>query len=78
MTRCCRFFISPRREEGAYPKRSVTDKQRRRDEKAAQPEGKTVLNCLAALVAPHPASAERTCSSLASCHSAQTVLARRV
>src|SRR5881394_1359407 len=38
--RCCRFFVSPRREEGAYPQRSVTDKQRRRGEKAAQPGGR--------------------------------------
>jgi len=40
MPRCCRFFISPRREEGAYPQRSVTDEQRRRGEKAAQPGGR--------------------------------------
>src|SRR6266704_289073 len=50
MPRCCRFFVSPRREERAYPKRSLTDEQRRRDEKAAQPEGKTALGCLAALL----------------------------
>jgi len=37
MPRCCRFFVSPRREEGAYPRRSVTDGQRGRGEKAAQP-----------------------------------------
>ena len=40
MPRCCRFFVSPRREEGAYPQRSVTDEQRRRGEKAAQPGGR--------------------------------------
>jgi len=40
MPRCCRFFVSPRREEGAYPQRSVTDEQRRRGEKVAQPEGR--------------------------------------
>src|SRR5438132_13164546 len=74
MPRCCRFFVSPRREEGAYPKRSITDEQRRRDEKAAQPEGETGLGCLAALLASHRAL--RTCSSLASCHPAHTALAR--
>src|SRR5437899_4452241 len=36
MPRCCRFFVSPRREEGAYLRRSVTDEQRWRGEKAAQ------------------------------------------
>jgi hypothetical protein len=40
MPRCCRFFVSPRREESAYPRRSVTDEQRRRGEKAAQPGGR--------------------------------------
>ncbi len=40
MPRCCRFFVSPRREEDAYPQRSVTDEQRRRGEKVAQPEGR--------------------------------------
>ena len=40
MPRCCRFFVSPRREEDAYPQRSVTDEQRRRGEKAAQPRGR--------------------------------------
>ena len=40
MPGCRRFFVSPRREEGAYPRRSVTDEQRRRGEKAAQPKGR--------------------------------------
>jgi len=40
MPRCCRFFVSPRREEDAYPQRSVTDEQRRRGEKVAQPGGR--------------------------------------
>ncbi len=40
MSRCCPFFASPRREEGAYPQRSVTDEQRRRGEKATQPGGR--------------------------------------
>src|SRR6266550_718093 len=40
MPRCCRFFVFPRREEDAYPQRSATDEQRRRDEKAAQPGGR--------------------------------------
>ena len=40
MPRCCRFFVAPRREEGAYPQRSVTDEQRRRGEKMAQPGGR--------------------------------------
>ena len=40
MPRCCRFFVSPRREEGAYPWRSVTDEQRRGGEKATQPGGR--------------------------------------
>jgi hypothetical protein len=40
MPRCCQFFVSLRREEGAYSERSVTDEQRRRDEKAAQPGGR--------------------------------------
>jgi hypothetical protein len=34
MPRCCRFFVSPRREEGAYLRRSLTDEQRWRGEKA--------------------------------------------
>jgi hypothetical protein len=34
MPRCCRFFVFPRREEGAYPQRSVIDEQRRKGEKA--------------------------------------------
>src|SRR5436309_6623119 len=40
MSRCIRFFDSPRRKEGAYPQRSVTDQQRRRGGKAAQPRGR--------------------------------------
>jgi hypothetical protein len=40
MPRRCRFFVSPRREEGAYLRRSVTDEQRWRGEKAAQPGGR--------------------------------------
>jgi hypothetical protein len=40
MPRCCRFFVSPRREEGAYLRWSVTDEQRWRGEKAAQPAGR--------------------------------------
>src|SRR5437870_11170894 len=40
MPRCCRFFVSPRREERAYQQRSVTDEQRRRGGKAAQPGGR--------------------------------------
>src|SRR5207245_1038497 len=42
MSRCCRFFVSPRREESAYPSRGggITDEQRRRGEKAAQPGGR--------------------------------------
>jgi hypothetical protein len=40
MPRCRRFFVSPRREEDAYPQRSVTDEQRGRGEKAAQPGGR--------------------------------------
>src|ERR1051326_288438 len=40
MPRCCRFFVSPRREERACPQRSVSDEQRRRDEKRAQPRGR--------------------------------------
>jgi hypothetical protein len=40
MPRCCRFFVPPRREEGAYPQQSVTDEQRRRGKKAAQPRGR--------------------------------------
>jgi hypothetical protein len=38
--RCFRFFVSPRREESAYPQRSVADEQRRRGEKSAQPGGR--------------------------------------
>jgi hypothetical protein len=34
MPRCCRFFVSPRREEDAYLRRSVTDEQRWRGEKS--------------------------------------------
>ena len=40
MPRCCRFLVLPRREECAYPPRSVTDEQRRKGEKAAQPGGR--------------------------------------
>jgi len=40
MPRCCPFFVSPRREEGAYPRMSVTDEQRRRGEKAMQARGR--------------------------------------
>jgi hypothetical protein len=40
MPRCCRFFVFPRREERAYAQRSVTDEQRRKGEKAAQPGGR--------------------------------------
>jgi hypothetical protein len=40
MPRCCRFFVTPRREEDTYPQRSVTDEQRRRGEKMAQPGGR--------------------------------------
>ena len=43
MPRCCRFFVSPRREEGAYPTWSVTDEQHRRGEKAARPRGRERL-----------------------------------
>jgi hypothetical protein len=48
--RCCRFFVSPRREESAYRQWSVTDEQRRRGEKAAQPGGRErfVLSCYVA------------------------------
>jgi hypothetical protein len=35
MPRCYRFFVSPRREEEAYPQRFVTDEQRGRGEKSA-------------------------------------------
>src|SRR5207247_9524736 len=37
MPRCCRFFVYPRSKEDAYSQRSVTDEQRGRGEKAAQP-----------------------------------------
>ena len=40
MPRCGRFFVSPRREEGAYLRWSVTNEQRWRGEKAAQPGGR--------------------------------------
>jgi hypothetical protein len=40
MPRRCRFFVSPRREAGTYLRRSVTDEQRWRGEKAAQPGGR--------------------------------------
>jgi hypothetical protein len=42
MPRCCRFFVSPRREEGAYPSRSggITEEQHGRGEKVAQPGGR--------------------------------------
>ena len=40
MSRCCPFFVSPRREEGADLSRSVTDEQRWKGEKAAQPRGR--------------------------------------
>jgi hypothetical protein len=39
MPRCLRFFVFPRREECAYPQRSVIDEQRWKGEKAAQPGG---------------------------------------
>jgi len=50
--RCCRFFVSPRREEGAYPTRSVTDEQRRRGEKAAQPGGRERLGLSGSVAHP--------------------------
>ena len=34
------FLVWPRREEGAYPQRSVTDEQRGPDKKAKQPGGR--------------------------------------
>src|SRR6266480_1537504 len=39
MSRCCPFFVFPRREECASPSRSggIIDEQRRKGEKAAQP-----------------------------------------
>src|SRR4029077_5726478 len=40
MPRCYRFFASPGREEGAYPQGSVTDEQRWRGRKSAQPGGR--------------------------------------
>ena len=42
MPRCCRFFVAARREEDAYPSRSggITDEQRLRGEKVAQPGGR--------------------------------------
>ncbi len=42
MPRCCRFFVAARREEDAYPSRSggITDEQRWRGEKMAQPGGR--------------------------------------
>ena len=40
MPRCCRFFVSPRCEECAYPQRSIIDNQRRKGEKSEQPEGR--------------------------------------
>jgi hypothetical protein len=40
MPRCCLFFVSPRRKEGAYLRRSATDEQRWRGEKPAQPGGR--------------------------------------
>jgi hypothetical protein len=40
MPRCCRFFVYPRREEGARLRRSVTEEQRWRGEKAAQAGGR--------------------------------------
>ena len=40
MPRCCRFFVSPRREEGAYLRRSVTDAQRWRGEKSGATGGR--------------------------------------
>ena len=43
MSRCCRFFVSRRREEDAYRQWSVTDEQRRRNGKMAQPGGRERL-----------------------------------
>ena len=40
MPRCCRFFVSPRREECACPQRSIIDNERWRCEKAAQSGGR--------------------------------------
>jgi hypothetical protein len=42
MPRCCRFFVSPRREESAYLRRSVTDEQRRRGEKGRNRRARTL------------------------------------
>jgi hypothetical protein len=43
MARCLRFLSSPRRDEGAYPLRSVTEEQRRRTQKAKQPGGRELF-----------------------------------
>ena len=61
LPRCCPFFVFPRREEGAYPRRSVTDEQPRRGEKRHNPEGEDALGWLAALLAPYRSL--WTCSS---------------
>ena len=58
LPRCCRFFVSPRREEEGYAQRSVTDEQRGRGRtKRRNPEGESALGRLAALLALHPATA---------------------
>jgi hypothetical protein len=44
----------------------IIDEQRRKGEKAGNPEGERALACLAALLAPHRSL--WTCSSLAPCH----------
>ena len=49
------IFRLSKREEGAYPKWSVTDKQRRGGERGAQPGGRECFGRSAALLAPYPA-----------------------
>ena len=58
MARCCRFFVSPRREEDAYLRRSVTNEQRWRGEKAAQPGGRERLGLSGGVAHSSPVAAD--------------------
>ena len=76
MPRCCRFFVSPRREEDAYQQRSVTDEQRRRGEKVAQPGGRARFGLSGSIARSLQVTADMVVARVL-LSPAQTALARR-
>src|SRR5213592_4893189 len=63
-----------RRDEGAYPQRSVTEEQRSPRPFSAQPSGRRFFSAQAALLAPYRSTAG-ICSSLAPCLSRKLLAA---